>query len=600
MSRRPALELALNISFASAASLPALGRPDGGALPYVSGSTLKGAMKAVAERILDLNGIAHCSGGQRLDSCESKPCLICSLFGQRLCPGKIVFEGGTLLEAWGPDIAQLRRKGRMRNGTIRAFAPQTFAARIVALSPLTTDEEQLLVSAAGSVRTLGGGKTQGLGFCSIEVERKESTQAEALPRMEALEGEGNEVGIILFAEGPICIARSPVGQWYRESLDYVPGAAIKAAFHDQLRRLEQLDVIGTETANAFLAPSVSFSDCLPVGRSDSAPLQSDSDPLELPFVLPFSATTPGLRLDNQKDMAVEPPDTLIRRFVLRECYHNGFPYVAGRGCPQRAFDQMVSGGCDTSWRGQLVSVSSDVASFCPVERVSTRSVPERRHCVSFVHPHTLFAGTIRRLRPAAKQALRQLVTEKLSVGALRSRGFGRLSLRIVHPPARADVGEAVGRFNVAIGTELNRWGRVWDGASSIAQGIEKDGRLFFSIGLLSDLMLPKWSFWDGGQATPFEQLLSEAGTSAQEVLSLVKFGTKGGWNAVCQAPRGLTPIIRRGSVCLFETRVAGAARQELYAKLDDIQDAGLGLRTSDGFGAIAVCSSFHTIGYLES
>jgi len=63
MSRRPALALALNISFASATSLPALGRPDGRALPYISGSTLKGAIKAVAERILDLNGIAHCSGG---------------------------------------------------------------------------------------------------------------------------------------------------------------------------------------------------------------------------------------------------------------------------------------------------------------------------------------------------------------------------------------------------------------------------------------------------------------------------------------------------------------------------------------------------------
>jgi len=600
MNHKPLIELALNISFASAASLPALRRPEGGVQPYVSGSTLKGAIRAVAERILELNGIAHCSGGERLDSCESKPCLICSLFGHRLCPGKIVFEGGTLLEASRVDVAELERKSRARSGTIRAFAPQTFAARLGALYPLTSDEEQLLLSALEGVRTLGGGKTQGLGFCSIEVERKESAATEALPKMEALEGEGNEVGIVLVAEGPICIARSPVGKWYRESLDYVPGAAIKSAFHDQLRRLEQLSLVGTEMVNAFLAPSVSFSDCLPIGSSDSVPSQSEREPLEVPFVLPFSATSPALRLGNRSDVAGEPPDTLIRHFVLRECYHSGFPYVVGRGCPQRAFDQMVRSGSHTVWKGRLVSVPSDVASFCPVERVSMRSVHERRHGVSFVHPRTLFVGTIRKLRPAAKEALKRLATEKLSVGALRSRGFGRLSLRIVHPPATADIGQAVRRFNAAIDSELKRWSRVWDGASSIALDIEKDARLFFSIGLMSDLMPPKWSFWDGEEATPFEKLLSEAGIIAQEVLPLLKFGAKGGWNAACQAPRGLMPIIRRGSVCLFETRVAGAARQELYAKLENIQDTGLGLRASDGFGAIVVCGSFHTIGYPES
>ena len=157
-------------------------------------------------------------------------------------------------------------------------------------------------------------------------------------------------------------------------------------------------------------------------------------------------------------------------------------------------------------------------------------------------------------------------------------------MRIVRPPARADVGEAVERFNAAIAGEFARWSRVWDGASSIALGIEKGVRVFFSIGMLSDLMLPEWSFWDGDEATPFEKLLSEAGIPAREALPLLKFGAKGGWNAACQVPRGLMPIIRRGSVCLFESKGAGASRQELFAKLESIQDTGLGVRTNDGFG----------------
>lgn len=599
MNQKSPLELVLSISFASAASLPALRRPDGGAVPYISGSTLKGAIKVVAERILDLNEIVHCSGSERLESCESKPCLICSLFGHRLFPGKIVFEGGTLLPASETGAAELQRKSRTRAETVRAFAPQTFTARLVALYPLTTDEEQLLLMALGTIRTLGGGKTQGLGFCSIEVEKKESKVTEALPKVEALEGEGSEIGIILVAEGPICIAKSPAGKWYRESLHYLPGAAIKSAFHDQLNRLEHLGVVGTEMVNAFLAPSVSFSDCLPVGCSDTVPPQSERQPLELPFVLPYSATSPTSDLGNWGDG--EPPDTLIRRFVLSECHHSGFPYVVGRASTKRVFDQVVRSDSHTVWRDQLVFVPSDVASFCPVERLSKRSAPEYRHSVSFMHPHTVFAGTIRKLRPVAKEALKRLATEKLSVGALRSRGFGRLSLAIVQPPVRPDISRAVGLFNEAIESELKRWGRAWDGVSSISSDIEKDGRVFFSIGLLSDLMLPKWTFWDGSEATPFEKLLSEAGIPAQEVLPFWKFGAKGGWNAACQAPHGLTAIIRRGSVCLFETRVPEVAKQEgLYAKLENIQDTGLGLRTGDGFGAIAVCSAFHTMGYLDS
>ncbi|MBN2208088.1 MAG: hypothetical protein JW759_02165 [Candidatus Coatesbacteria bacterium] len=601
MNRKVPLELALRISFASAASLPSLRRPGGGMLPYISGSMIKGAIRAAAERILDLNGIDHCSGRQRRDSCESKPCLICSLFGRRPSPGKVIFEGGAVLQSLKAEAVELPRRSRARDETVRTFAPQTFAARLVALNPLTVDEEQLLLSAVRSVKILGGGKTQGLGFCSVEAERKECSATEALPKSEALEGEGNEVGLILVAEGPICVARSPIEHWYRESLDYVPGVAIRSAFHDQLGRLEQSGVLGTEMKDALLAPSVLFSDCLPFGHSVSAASQqSEGQSLELPFVLPFSAACYGTGFRKRSDMGSEPPDMLIRHFVLRECYRNGLPYVLRSGCPQSASSQMPRSGSDMVWRGQLVSVSSDVASYCPVERVTKRSIPQDRHCVSFIQPGTLFAGTIRRLRPAAKDALRRLATEKLSVGALRSRGLGRLSFRIVHPPAKADVGEAIRRFNGAIAGQFERWGTVWDGAMAIVQNIEKEGRLFFSMGLLSDLMLPKWSCWDGGEATPLEKLLSEAGIVAQEVLPRLQYGTRGGWNAACQAPRGLAPIIRRGSVSLFETRVSGAERQELCAKLESVQDTGLGLRTCDGFGEVVVCSSFHTMGYLES
>jgi len=612
MSNKALIEIALTVRFTSAASLPSLRAGHGRALPYISGSTLKGAIKRAAEKLLDLKGIAHCSQDERLETCETKPCPICSIFGQRHAPGKVLFEGGTLVEeaksaegvvTWerrGRRFEGSEQAGSRPGGATRTFGPLTFEARLVALHPLSPDEEQLLLSAVRMVRTLGGGKAQGMGFCSLEVKMQEAAEAKMPSTVEALDGESNEVGIVLVSEGPLCVARSPVGQWYRQTLDYLPGPVVKAAFYEQVKRLENLGAIEPEMANAFVAPSVSFSDCLPLGHSESVSLPDKSTPLQPLLVLPFSAIWPRPEPNNGDEVGDKPPDMLIRDFVLRECYANGLPYVVRQSPDRRVDDVPQDGEARVLFNDKLVSVRSDVASFCPVGGSDRRAVVGSRHTVSFLHPGVVFAGSISKLRPMAKKALKRLAVEKFSVGALRSRGFGRLSLRLVAPRARANVREAVLRFNAAIMAELLRWGRLWDGSRSIADAIEREGRLFFSILFLSDLVLPRWSFWESEDGTALEKQLSEAGIFAKEVLPYLRFGSIGGWNAACQAPRGLMPTIRRGSVCLFESRASGAAKEELCRKLETAQDAGLGLRTSDGFGEIAVCSDFHTIGYTES
>ncbi|HUT04682.1 MAG TPA: RAMP superfamily CRISPR-associated protein [bacterium] len=612
MSNRALIEIALTVRFTSAASLPSLGMGHGRDLPYISGSTLKGAIKRAAEKLLDLKGIAHCSQDERLETCETKPCPICSIFGQRHAPGKVVFEGGTLLreansaegavpwERRGRRFEGSEQAGSRPGGATRTFGPFAFEARLVALHPLSPDEEQLLVSAVRTVRTLGGGKAQGMGFCSLEVKMREAGEAKMPSTAEALDGDGNEVGIILVSEGPLCVARSPAGKWYRQTLDYLPGPVVKAAFYEQVKRLENLGAIEPEMANAFVAPSVSFSDCLPLGHSDSVSLPDKSSPLKPLLVLPYSAIWPRSEPNNGDEVGDNPPDMLIRDFVLRECYANGLFYVVRQDSDKRVYDAFRDGRARVLFNGKLVSVRSDVASFCPVGGSERRAVVGSRYTVFFLHPGVVFAGSISKLRPMAQEALKRLAAEKFSVGALRSRGLGRLSLRLAAPPAKANVREAVLRFNAAIMAELLRWGRLWDGARSIGEEIERKGRLFFSILFLSDLVLPRWSFWESGDGTVLEKQLSEAGIFAKEVLSYLRFGSIGGWNAACQAPRGLMRTIQRGSVCLFESRASGAAKEELCRKLEAAQDTGLGLRTSDGFGGIAVCNDFHTIGYTES
>ena len=612
MSNKIPIEIALTVRFTSAALLPSLTTKDGRDLPYISGSTLKGAIRRTAEDLLDLKGIAHCTQDKTLETCESRPCLICSIFGQHHAPGKVLFEGGTLVgrnesaEGVVPWERRDRRfessdQGSSRAGdAARPFGPLTFGARLVALHPLSSDEAELLLSAVRTVRTLGGGTGRGMGFCSLEVRMQRTGEAKMPLTAETLDVKSSEVGIILVSEGPLCVARSPLGKWFRQTLDYLPGAVVKAAFYEEVKRLEKLGAIEPKKVDAFCAPSVSFSDCLPVGHTDSVSLPDGSTPLKPPFVLPYSAIWPYSASNNGAEVGHNPPDTLIRDFVLRECYANGLSYVARQSFDRRVYDLFQDGRAPVLFNGKLVSVRSDIASFCPVGGTERRAVGANHHAVSFLHPGVVFAGSVSKLRPMAKDALKRIAAEKLSVGALRSRGFGRLSLRLMAPPAKANVREPVLRFNAAIVEELRRWGRFWDGSRLIAEKIDREGRLFFSILFLSDLVLPRWSFWESSDGTVLEKQLADAGISAKEVLSYLRFGSIGGWSAALRAPRGLMPTVRRGSVCLFESRVSASAREEFLRKLGDVQEAGLGLRTSDGFGAIAVCSNFHTIGYTES
>ncbi|MBN1593918.1 MAG: hypothetical protein JW941_11810 [Candidatus Coatesbacteria bacterium] len=595
----------LRITFSSTASLQAFGESGSGAVPYISGATLKGAIRSAADKILEMNAVAHCSRREHLESCESKPCPICSIFGRRGSLGKVVFEGAIPVAAPGNEPDASRRDSRFLPGRQRPgrrechagaavlYPPMTFAARLIVLYPLSRTEEQLLLSSVATIRTLGAGKARGMGFCTIHFEKEAREIHEAIITADDLGAGDNRVGVILAAESPIVVSEAPVGSTYRTTLDYIPGAAFKSACFEHIRRLEKLDALAAELVNGILAPSVYFSDCLPMAFGN--PQTPDANKLlDLPEVAPFSADCCSDSICSGDSIASRP-DTLIHSFVLQECYRSEFPYIIDR-CRDLEYDRAIAGRSTTMQRERPVSVQIDTASFCPIERNSRRTVSDSQHCVSFIQAGTLFAGTIAGLRPSGKEALMRLAVEKISIGALRSRGFGRITMRLKALPPRQDIQEAIQAFNESVKREFEEIARVWNGASTIHARMVSEGALFFSIGLLSDLMLPEWTLWEQEQ-NPLEALLGQAGIPAQTVFLLTKGGKKGGWNAACRAPRGLTQIIRRGSVAMYRINAAGETKNDIIKRLENIQESGLGLRANDGFGALSICNRFHTIGY---
>lgn len=171
--------------------LPVLTAPDG--QPYIPGSSLKGRVRAEAERIARQKGMEVCKPPDVKNMCGSLKksidefCICCRIFGTAAAAGgisvasKVKFRDAyplekveTLLERTG--IAIDRETGAVAKGalyTIQAVPAGTkFGLEIVAEN-LSDEELRLLKAALKSVEdsALGGSSTRGFGKVKINIER---------------------------------------------------------------------------------------------------------------------------------------------------------------------------------------------------------------------------------------------------------------------------------------------------------------------------------------------------------------------------------------------------------------------------------------------
>lgn len=168
--------------------MPVLTDPNG--QPYIPGSSLKGRVRAEAERIAREEGMEVCRPPDVKTMCGSLKsdvkdfCICCRIFGTAgniSVSSKIKFRDAypvekveTLLERTG--IAIDREKGTVSRGalyTIQAVPANTkFGLEIVAEN-LSDEELKLLLAALKSVEdsALGGSSTRGFGKVKFNIER---------------------------------------------------------------------------------------------------------------------------------------------------------------------------------------------------------------------------------------------------------------------------------------------------------------------------------------------------------------------------------------------------------------------------------------------
>lgn len=376
---------------------------------------------------------------------------------------------------------------------------------------------------------------------------------------------------------PFALHRTRAGRQFTETLDYVPGSTLRGALADAYLAKHDMNANDPDFQALFVSGQVSYPDLWP---------------------------------------SLPPNDTVLLPLSARACKRHGFdhPSSVSDGLLARAY-QSASGkkscqevvGVDKNQkkkcgadldrtRGYL----SDLATKKPLRlahrlRMNVameRAIGSQAHGFLFSHETVqthvknekneddksgmVFAGTLRTESKASLERLKSFAPEgtSLGIGASRTRGLGEVEV----------AGWEEGLITTP--TLSDRWDELNKKAAMV--GAPK-GKKVFSITLLSHLILrdellqPRLENLDSSDFGLHPKLNCVACFANAIVVA--------GWNAALGMPKPDSVALCRGSVWLFETEEE--LQKEILDQLQQIEDAGLGERRSEGFGRVQICAPFH-------
>ncbi len=174
---------------------------DSKGIVYITGSTIKGKIKAEFKKImLSVNGSKICNSliNNNTEICKfseiKDACVICQVFGSEFYESSLIFEDAVMdAQAHSflskieqnkilPQSQSAIRSGVKLNRILRVAEPEalftfetaypltTFISKIHGSAILTDEEYEILKSAIKGITHLGRNKAGGLGRCKINVE----------------------------------------------------------------------------------------------------------------------------------------------------------------------------------------------------------------------------------------------------------------------------------------------------------------------------------------------------------------------------------------------------------------------------------------------
>ncbi|NJL99666.1 MAG: CRISPR-associated RAMP protein Csx10 [Synechococcaceae cyanobacterium SM2_3_2] len=400
------------------------------------------------------------------------------------------------------------------------------------------------------------------------------------------------IQLTLTAESPLAVGRQKPGGSVSEAQDYIPGTVIRGAIAGLILSQTQSKA-NTPLDGDFAAL---FTDAQPAIFTNAYPgIQSKV----LPATALSSKNDPGFSNSDTSKTGIF--DTLIDRF----CSHK-------LGIPFDPTEPDGSGGRVEPYGGLYQQEKSHYETASTAKRLLTRVGINRRRATAAdqilyslevmneggskkdskkgkdIQPAT-FTANIYIRDPKLAATLTTYITANahlLRLGGSVSRGLGRVKIEAKHQPSpKSLLAQRVEAFNQKLRDRWNQWHIFGDPKDPLP-----NERQYFSVGLQAGAI-----FKDNWQRTtvPSSGMLQEEANLLDDSLHLEiafsSYGYTSGWNAAWGLFKDVELITNQGSIFLFSTTQINT----WIPLLAELEQRGIGERTSEGFGQVEVCSQFH-------
>lgn len=375
------------------------------------------------------------------------------------------------------------------------------------------------------------------------------------------------------ALAPLAFARTKPGAQFRQSLPYIPGAAVFGAL------AQLLDEAGQFTIE-LLRDSICHN-AYPAYAGD-------------PWSRPYPAT--ALKPKGQRDAV--PFDSLVARVGWEQMQPAALVYTTDR--------YQVADGCYTL-RGQPGAKGryrlDQLGERTIEQRVLTRVAINRRRGTAedarlyspLVLSEVTNGAPTQFLGSAAlPEALAGLLPGEaphiLYLGGRQSSGLGKVQVHLTMAQSEAPAGieQRVAALTRRFQAQAQRYAGL-RGSHTPWPIVEQS---IFTINLLADALLLKQG-WLPTNVFDAAMLKEETGIEATLIRTFTTPTLIGGWNVTWQQPKPTAVGTALGSLFVFQTDEPLTGAQ--YAALADLQARGIGERRQEGYGQIRICDEFHLV-----
>ena len=401
-----------------------------------------------------------------------------------------------------------------------------------------------------------------------------------------------QLRVSITAKSPLCFSERRPGTQFRESLDYIPGAALRAAV---AMPMVQEGESAFEDLFTGEHPAI-FANAYPAAN-----------------VLPASAMSckaaSGFCGDEGQKHGVI--DTLVERLCF-EALDPAGPLYLPKCCRCKPGMRMERYTAFYNWDGQKgkrASVKQRLLTRVAINRRRGTSEDELLYSPIVISEAARerdgkcravsFTGTV--TASAHERVLQNYLEATTHLGSGTSRGLGRVDISVEFATQqdetrKKDLQKRIADFNKAI---AEFWKLVQEQLApcSGSPSHNPDKGLYFTIDLYADAVLKHEGWLPTALLTA--QMLKERCGVQDETLQLVRaysaYDYRGGWNLAWGLPKDVDVVVPMGSVFVFWTEDL----QRWGSNLLDLEHWGIGERTAEGFGQVRICDKFHVLATRE-